>query len=87
MKLRGISIIRSSRPEVFLAQVFSCEFCEILKNIFFTEHLRATTSVLFRNAYQTIIFKNTLKPVTTAVEIRNLMVVFKEKKKLYTSQG
>ena len=28
-----------------LAQVFSCEFCEISKNIFFTEHLRATASV------------------------------------------
>ena len=27
-----------------LAQVFSCEFCEISKNIFFTEHLRATAS-------------------------------------------
>ena len=25
-----------------LAQVFSCEFCEISKNIFFTEHLLAT---------------------------------------------
>ena len=28
-----------------LAQVFSCEFCEISKNAFFTEHLRTTTSV------------------------------------------
>ena len=27
-----------------LAQVFSCEFCEIFKNIFFTEHLRVTAS-------------------------------------------
>ena len=27
-----------------LAQVFSCEFCEISKNIFFTEHLLATAS-------------------------------------------
>ena len=27
-----------------LAQVFSCEFCEISKNTFFTEHLRTTTS-------------------------------------------
>ena len=27
-----------------LAQVFSCGFCEISKNIFFTEHLRTTTS-------------------------------------------
>ena len=26
------------------AQVFSCEFCEISKNIFLTEHLRATAS-------------------------------------------
>ena len=27
-----------------LAQVFSCEFCEIFKNTFFTEHLWTTTS-------------------------------------------
>ena len=27
-----------------LAQVFSCEFCEISKNTFFTEHLWATTA-------------------------------------------
>ena len=27
-----------------LAQVFSCEFCEISKNIFFTEHVWATAS-------------------------------------------
>ena len=27
-----------------LAQVFSCEFCEIYKNTFLTEHLRATVS-------------------------------------------
>ena len=28
-----------------LAQVFSCEFFQISKNIFFTEHLRATASM------------------------------------------
>ena len=28
-----------------LAQVFSCQFCEISKNIFFTEDLRVTSSV------------------------------------------
>ena len=28
-----------------LAQVFYCEFCEISKNTFFTEHLWATASV------------------------------------------
>ena len=27
-----------------LTQVFPCEFCEISKNTFFTEHLRATVS-------------------------------------------
>ena len=27
--------------------MFSCEFCEISKNTFFTEHLRVTASVLF----------------------------------------
>ena len=27
-----------------LPQVFSCEFCEISKNTFFTEHLRTTAS-------------------------------------------
>ena len=31
-----------------LAQVFSCEFCEISKNTFFTEHLWATASVYKR---------------------------------------
>ena len=30
-----------------LAQMFSCEFCEIFKNIFFVEHLRATTFETF----------------------------------------
>ena len=29
-----------------LAQVFSCEFCEISKNIFSTEHLETTASFL-----------------------------------------
>ena len=28
-----------------LVQVFSCEFCEIFKNTFFTEHLRTTASI------------------------------------------
>ena len=29
-----------------LAQEFSCEFCEISKNTFFTEHFRTTASVM-----------------------------------------
>ena len=36
------------------ARVFSCEFSKILKNIFFTEHLRTTEEYLF---YRT--FRNT----------------------------
>ena len=30
-----------------LAQVFSCEFCEISKNTFFTEHIWMTAYVIF----------------------------------------
>ena len=29
-----------------VAQVFSCEFCEISKNAFFREHLRTTASIV-----------------------------------------
>ena len=29
-----------------LTQVFTCEFCEISKNTFLTEHLRTTASIL-----------------------------------------
>ena len=32
-----------------LAQVFSCEFCKIFKNIFFTEHLWWLLLLIFRN--------------------------------------
>ena len=50
-----LTINISSHPELFcqkgvlknfesLAQVFSCEFCKISKNTFFTEHLRTTAS-------------------------------------------
>ena len=30
-----------------LAHVFACKFCEIFKNSFFTEHLRASASATF----------------------------------------
>ena len=39
-----ITLQASRGPEIG-AQVFSCEFCGIFKNIFSTEHLRATASV------------------------------------------
>ena len=44
------------RPEAYnfikketLVKVFSCEFCEISKNTFFTEHLRLTIPEVIRN--------------------------------------
>ena len=50
---QNLSFKKSCRPKACnfikketLAQVFSCELCEISKNTFFTEHLRATASVL-----------------------------------------
>ena len=35
-KVAGYSFIKKET----IAQMFSCEFCEIFKNTFFTEHLR-----------------------------------------------
>ena len=29
-----------------VAQMFSCQFCEIFKNAIFTEHIRVTTSAI-----------------------------------------
>ena len=31
-----------------MAQLFSCEFCEISKNTLFTEHLRTTASIFYK---------------------------------------
>ena len=48
---RGVLYCNFIKKEA-LAQVFSCEFCEITKNTFFTGHLRATASVRFKkNTY------------------------------------
>ena len=41
IKVSGLQLIKKDT----LAQVFSCEFYEISKNIFFTEHLWTTASV------------------------------------------
>ena len=35
-----------------LAQVFSCEFCEIFKNIISADHIRATASEEVENAFK-----------------------------------
>ena len=44
-----------------LAQVFSCEFCEISKNSFFAEHLWATASDCYHFIAIRIILLNNLK--------------------------
>ena len=44
MKLQVFNFIKKE----ILEQVFSCEFCEISKNLFFTEHLCATASALIQ---------------------------------------
>ena len=43
-KYRGNAACNFIKKET-LAQVFSCEYCEVSKNTFFTEHLWTTASV------------------------------------------
>ena len=40
------------------AQEFFCEFCEIFRNIFFTEHLRTTTSVTTQKSRNQTIYNH-----------------------------
>ena len=40
-----VSFLIKLQEKEILAQVFSCEFCDISKNTFFTEYLLATASV------------------------------------------
>ena len=56
-------IIKSLKERVFikkevLTQVFSCKFCEIFKNTFFKEHLRATASGYANYLVEDIIASN-----------------------------
>ena len=44
IKLQALQACNFIKKET-LAQVFSCEFCKISNNSFFTEYLRATASV------------------------------------------
>ena len=43
------------RKKENLAQVFSCEFCEISKNTFFTEHLLVTAFDIVRGVFRTLV--------------------------------
>ena len=55
-----INLIKKETP----AQVFSCEFCEILRNTFFTEHFRTIDFV--RTIYPS--------PLTYAIQTHNHLV-------------
>ena len=54
-KVAGLRTATSLKKET-LAQVFSCEFCEISKCTFFTEHLSATASGLIKEQFDISIF-------------------------------
>ena len=79
-------------PEVFcktcdfikkeaLTQVFLCEFCEISKNTFFTEHLWETASA---NLSKRKTYHCQILVVTTALLAFSLLAVLKINKKVYT---
>ena len=52
IKLQACSSIKKET----LAQVFSCEFCEISKNTFYTKHLLTTASVAWELFLATVLF-------------------------------
>ena len=58
-----------------LARVFSCEFCEISKITFFTEHLRATASATV-NVKVTSLVVGFLIQMQFSVVIGDLLVLF-----------
>ena len=68
-----MSKCRSSHPEVFfikketLAQVFSCEFCEI-----FEEHLQTTASIVVVVSH--LVYHDSLLQNATAILLQNVAV-------------
>ena len=64
-----------------LAQVFSCEFCEIFKNTFFTGHLRTTVSAseVFEKEYLFVLFD--VEPFFTNVPWMKLSKIIENKAK------
>ena len=58
-----VSFLIKLQKKEALAQVFSCEFCDISKNTFFTEHIRTTASVQIQNLYTLLAFLSRRKIV------------------------
>ena len=65
-----------------LAQVFSCEFCKISKNIFFPEHLWATASVIIKECVYNWIKSDHTNHTTVSWPPSNLKIVKSCKKNL-----
>ena len=68
------------RPEAYnfikketLAQVFSCEFCRISKNTFFTEHVWTTASVI-HSTFTTLLLASTTC-ITYSVKFKREMYI------------
>ena len=59
-----------------LAQVFSCEFCQISKNTFSKEHLWATASILREG--------RRLKPIEISIISKITKKIIKKKKNVFT---
>ena len=57
-----------------LAQVLSCEFCDIFKNTFFTEHLRATAFVTYFFCY--FILKESTFPVCSVIFTFTFVMIY-----------
>ena len=69
-----------------LAQVFSCEFCEISKSIFFTEHLWAIVSVATRFItldHISIAFWQTFRLFSTLINNSTLLKTLTQKTNPY----
>ena len=57
LSLRSVILLKKEA----LAKLFSCEFYEIYKNPFLTEHLWTTASVLYNSVYISFLYK-TVQP-------------------------
>ena len=69
------------RKGQYTAHVFSCEFCEIFKNTFFAEHVRATVSEYSRIEFRVNIAQRILLSYPTTLR---KMLPFKNTRALFS---
>ena len=61
-----------------LAQLFSCEFCQISKSTFFTEHLKATASDMISRVFNIL-----LRRLKIAIFVKIFKTIFKKEYLVY----